>query len=65
MRGSSDGLVTAAEAQQWAAATTAEFSYVEFPGDHMFLVDQGPELLNVIEGLVARDRGRAGSLSSV
>ncbi|MBX7266435.1 thioesterase [Micromonospora sp. Llam7] len=49
LRGSSDGLVTAAEARQWQAATTGEFSYVEFPGDHMYLVDQGREVLDVVE----------------
>jgi surfactin synthase thioesterase subunit len=56
LRGSADGLVTAAEAQQWQAATTGEFSYVEFPGDHMYLVDQGRELLDVIERVSAGDR---------
>ncbi|WBB91166.1 alpha/beta fold hydrolase [Verrucosispora sp. WMMC514] len=49
LRGDSDGLVTAAEARQWQTATTGEFSYVEFPGDHMYLVDQGREVLDVIE----------------
>ncbi|WP_307834301.1 thioesterase II family protein [Paractinoplanes lichenicola] len=49
LRGDSDGLVTAEEARQWQAATTGEFSYVEFPGDHMYLVDQGREVLDVIE----------------
>jgi surfactin synthase thioesterase subunit len=57
LRGDSDGLVTAAEAQQWRAATTGEFSYVEFPGDHMYLVDQGREVLDVI------DHEQSGSLS--
>ncbi|MCQ4212554.1 thioesterase II family protein [Streptomyces longispororuber] len=48
LRGSSDGLVTADEARQWQAATTAEFSYTEFPGDHMYLVDSGPDVLDAI-----------------
>jgi surfactin synthase thioesterase subunit len=59
LRGGSDGLVTAAEAQQWRAATTGEFSYVEFAGDHMYLVDQGREVLAVI------DHEQSGSLSRV
>ncbi|KUM93575.1 thioesterase [Streptomyces cellostaticus] len=49
LRGSSDGLVTAEEAQQWRTATTGEFSYAEFPGDHMYLVDHGREVLDMIE----------------
>nr|WP_239092185.1 alpha/beta fold hydrolase [Streptomyces sp. SID14478] len=49
LRGSSDGLVTAEEARQWREATTGEFTYVEFPGDHMYLVDSGRQVLDVIE----------------
>ncbi|MEV5873294.1 alpha/beta fold hydrolase [Streptomyces sp. NPDC052101] len=56
LRGSSDGLVTAEEAQQWRDATTSEFSYVEFPGDHMYLVDLGREVLDVIEAQSADGR---------
>ncbi|WP_328973720.1 thioesterase II family protein [Streptomyces sp. NBC_00239] len=56
LRGDSDGLVTAEEGNQWQAATTAGFSYVEFPGDHMYLVDSGREVLDVIEAESARGR---------
>ncbi|ANP50042.1 surfactin synthase thioesterase subunit [Streptomyces griseochromogenes] len=57
LRGDSDGLVTAEEARQWRDATTSsEFSYVEFPGDHMYLVDRGREVLDVIEAESARSR---------
>ena len=56
LRGSVDGLVTAEEAQQWRAATTADFTYVEFPGDHMYLVDAGREVLDVIEAQATRSR---------
>ncbi|MEU8434183.1 alpha/beta fold hydrolase [Streptomyces sp. NPDC029216] len=48
LRGAVDGLVTAEEARQWQAATTAGFTYAEFPGDHMYLVDSGREVLDVI-----------------
>ncbi|MFD8146634.1 thioesterase II family protein [Streptomyces sp. NPDC059708] len=48
LRGADDGLVTAEEARQWQAATTAGFSYAEFPGDHMYLVDAGREVLDAI-----------------
>ncbi|MDN3028475.1 alpha/beta fold hydrolase [Streptomyces sp. S.PB5] len=56
LRGDSDGLVTAEEGRQWRDATTAEFTYVEFPGDHMYLVDLGREVLDVIETESARGR---------
>ncbi|MGC0422065.1 surfactin synthase thioesterase subunit [Embleya sp. AB8] len=56
LRGDHDGLVTAAEARQWRDATTGEFGYTEFPGDHMYLVDRGREVLEVIETASARDR---------
>ncbi|GHF24279.1 alpha/beta fold hydrolase [Streptomyces werraensis] len=57
LRGDHDGLVTAEEARQWRAATTAGFDYVEFPGDHMYLVDRGRQVLDVIERESARERG--------
>ncbi|MEW2160002.1 alpha/beta fold hydrolase [Streptomyces sp. NPDC007189] len=56
LRGDSDGLVSAEEARQWRDATTDEFSYAEFPGDHMYLVDLGREVLDVIEAQYARGR---------
>ncbi|WP_339134601.1 alpha/beta fold hydrolase [Streptomyces sp. f51] len=56
LRGEADGLVTAAEGRQWQDATTAAFRYTEFPGDHMYLVDQGRAVLDVIEAECARDR---------
>jgi surfactin synthase thioesterase subunit len=56
LRGDVDGLVTAEEAQQWRAATTADFNYLEFPGDHMYVVDSGREVLDVIEAESARGR---------
>ncbi|WP_199551423.1 thioesterase II family protein [Streptomyces sp. N35] len=48
LRGDHDGLVTAEEARQWKDATTGTFTYVEFPGDHMYLVDHGEQILDVI-----------------
>ncbi|MFD9004253.1 thioesterase II family protein [Streptomyces sp. NPDC059582] len=56
LRGDHDGLVTAQEARQWQDATTGEFTYAEFPGDHMYLVDLGREVLDVIEAESARGR---------
>lgn len=49
MRGSSDGLVSGEQAQEWRRATTGGFSYAEFPGDHMYLVDHAREVLDAIE----------------
>ncbi|MFG2312767.1 thioesterase II family protein [Streptomyces sp. NPDC048566] len=55
LRGAWDGLVTAEEGRQWQAATTAGFDYAEFPGDHMYLVDQGREVLDAIAAQSAAD----------
>jgi surfactin synthase thioesterase subunit len=53
MRGADDGLVGAEQAQEWRKATTARFSWAEFPGDHMYLVDRGREVLDLIEAETA------------
>lgn len=49
MRGADDGLVDAEQAREWRDATTSSFRYVEFPGDHMYLVDCAREVLDLIE----------------
>lgn len=49
IRGRADSLVSAEQAQEWRKATTGEFSYTEFPGGHMYLVDHAREVLDVIE----------------
>ncbi|MFD7473539.1 thioesterase II family protein [Streptomyces sp. NPDC059837] len=54
IRGDFDGLVSAEQAQEWRDATTGEFSCAEFPGDHMYLVDRAPEVLDLIEAESAR-----------
>jgi surfactin synthase thioesterase subunit len=56
IRGCSDGLVTADQAQEWRNATTGEFSCAEFPGDHMYLVDRATEVLDLIEAESVRVR---------
>ncbi|MFH9818953.1 thioesterase II family protein [Streptomyces sp. NPDC017230] len=56
LRGDHDGLVTAEEARQWRTATTGGFDYAEFPGDHMYLVDLGRQVLDVIGERSARER---------
>lgn len=64
IRGSSDCLVTADQAQQWRRATTGEFTYTELPGDHMYLVDRARELLDMIEADTACDRVARGRVAS-
>jgi surfactin synthase thioesterase subunit/acyl carrier protein len=54
IRGSADSLVTADDAQKWRDATTDEFHYVELDGGHMYLVDLGRQVLDVIEAESAR-----------
>jgi surfactin synthase thioesterase subunit len=54
IRGGSDGLVSAEQAQEWQHATTGDFSYAELPGDHMYLVDSAREVLELIEMEFAR-----------
>jgi surfactin synthase thioesterase subunit len=49
IRGSNDGLVSAEQAQEWRKATSSEFSFIELPGDHMYLVDRAQEVLDLIE----------------
>ncbi|MCH0564642.1 thioesterase [Streptomyces sp. MUM 136J] len=58
IRGAVDGLVSAGEAHEWEKATTGAFSYAEFPGDHMYLVDHGREVLDLIEAQSAEGRRR-------
>ncbi|MFE1248738.1 thioesterase II family protein [Streptomyces sp. NPDC058766] len=65
LRGDSDGLVSAEEARQWRDATTGAFSYAEFPGDHMYLVDLGREVLDVIEAESARAEALERRVSGV
>lgn len=55
LRGDRDGLVSAEQAQEWQNATTGEFTYVELPGDHMYLVDGARDILDHIE---AQSAGR-------
>jgi surfactin synthase thioesterase subunit len=47
--GSNDGLVSAEQAQEWRKATSSEFSFIELPGDHMYLADRAQGVLDLIE----------------
>ena len=39
----------AEQAQEWRKATSREFSIIELPGDHMYLVGRAQEVLDLIE----------------
>ncbi|WP_158847580.1 thioesterase II family protein [Saccharothrix deserti] len=52
LRGSDDGLVTAAEGARWSEVAGAGFEYVELPGGHMYLTESAPDLLKLIDTAV-------------
>ena len=51
MRGADDELVSAAEAAEWAEATTGGCRNVELPGGHMYLVGSPSSLVGALEQL--------------
>lgn len=53
LRGHGDELVSAAEMEKWADATTGQLSRKEFSGGHMYMTEHAPEL---IEFMVAELR---------
>jgi surfactin synthase thioesterase subunit len=48
LRGDGDAIVSAGEIAQWRAVTTAGFDAVELPGGHLYFVDQGRAVLEVV-----------------
>jgi len=58
LRGAQDELVNADQARQWADTTTGAFSYLEIPGQHMYLVDAVDSLLAGITTTLAGQDGR-------
>jgi surfactin synthase thioesterase subunit len=59
LRGTGDALVTAAETDAWAAATTAGFDRADLPGGHMYLTEAGAAVLTLVATAVA---GRAAAV---
>lgn len=53
IRGAGDELVSAAQAAQWAAATSRGCSQVELPGNHMYLLDAPAELVRLFERVLS------------
>ncbi len=51
LRGAQDQLVSKAELEEWAQATTGEFRIAELPGGHMYLVDSAAEILALVRQL--------------
>lgn len=54
LRGADDSLVAAADAQGWHQASSAGCEMVEFPGGHMYLVDDPAAPLRVIRERLAQ-----------
>ncbi|MEV6908734.1 alpha/beta fold hydrolase [Amycolatopsis sp. NPDC051071] len=55
LRGSGDELVAAEGIREWAAFTTAGFETVELPGEHMYVVDSGEAVMNLIQNAIRSD----------
>ncbi|MFF7459272.1 thioesterase II family protein [Kitasatospora sp. NPDC008115] len=58
LRGDADALVSAEQAREWVGATTGGFSYLELPGQHMYLVDAADALLAAVTATTAGRDGR-------
>ncbi len=56
IRGSSDELVSAGQAAEWSAATSAGCQLREVPGNHMYLVDSPAELVRLMDAELAAYR---------
>jgi surfactin synthase thioesterase subunit len=48
IRGSADRTVSVAEAEGWRQTTTGHFRSAELPGDHMYLLDAWPSVLELV-----------------
>ncbi|UED87787.1 thioesterase II family protein [Streptomyces profundus] len=49
LRGTDDRLVSTEQLAAWAQVTRREFTLVELPGAHMYLVDSGERVMRLIE----------------
>jgi len=58
LRGRDDHLVTAAQAAEWASATTAAASVLELDGGHMYLTDHPHALLRLLAAQLAGSGSR-------
>lgn len=60
LRGCDDQLVTAAQAAEWASATSLAFELKELPGAHMYITQGAAEILRVASEAAARLREGPG-----
>ena len=56
IRGSADELVSAQQAAEWSAASTAGCRLREVPGNHMYLIDSPAELVRLLDAELAVPR---------
>jgi surfactin synthase thioesterase subunit len=56
VRGATDELVSAEQSAEWAAATSAGWTSLELPGNHMYLVDDPPALVRLMAAVLAGQR---------
>jgi surfactin synthase thioesterase subunit len=56
IRGSEDELVSAEQAAEWNAATSAGCQLREVPGNHMYFVDSPAELVRLMDAELAGRR---------
>jgi surfactin synthase thioesterase subunit len=56
IRGSQDELVSREQAAEWTAASTADVTRVELPGNHMYLVDSPTQLVKLMDETLATKR---------
>ncbi|TCL57599.1 surfactin synthase thioesterase subunit [Kineothrix alysoides] len=52
MYGSDDTTLKSSEINQWAAYTSGVYSEIIFPGNHFFIQEEGPEVINNINKVV-------------
>ena len=62
IRGTDDALVSATQAGEWAAATTAGCDVVEISGGHMYLADAPLPLVRLIANILAEQVGTPQTL---
>jgi surfactin synthase thioesterase subunit len=59
LRGTGDVLVGAQEMALWSRVTTAPIRKVELPGDHMYVVDSGAAVVDVVADVLRGERALA------
>jgi surfactin synthase thioesterase subunit len=55
VRGTGDELVATDDIREWAEFTAAGFTVAELPGAHMYVVDSGEAVMNLIQNAIRSD----------